>query len=217
MTRERLTREQAREQTRQHLLDASQIIFTKKGFVAGSVEEIVLAAGYTRGAFYSNFRSKQELLIELLKRDHLAVQAGLHGIMQGQVTREDLEDRALLFYSHLYRDNKNFLLWVEAQLLASRDAEFRVIFNAFLHEKLEQMTVYIREFSVRAGTPLPAETLALGLMALCNGVRFFYSINPQAVTGELAESVLAHFFSRVVFGRGMQVIERSTPVLLANQ
>jgi hypothetical protein len=70
---------------------------------------------------------------------------------------------------------------------------------------------------VRAGTPLPAETLALGLMALCNGVRFFYSINPQAVTGELAESVLAHFFSRVVFGRGMQVIERSTPVLLANQ
>jgi hypothetical protein len=137
--------------------------------------------------------------------------------MQGQVTREDLEDRALLFYSHLYRDNKNFLLWVEAQLLASRDAEFRVIFNAFLHEKLEQMTVYIREFSVRAGTPLPAETLAIGLMALCNGVRFFYSINPQAVTGELAESVLAHFFSRVVFGRGMQVIERSTPVLLANQ
>jgi AcrR family transcriptional regulator len=156
MNRERLTREQAREQTRQRLLDASQIIFTKEGFVAGSVEEIVSAAGYTRGAFYSNFRSKQELLIELLKRDHLAMQAGLHGIMQGQVTREDLEDRALLFYSHLYRDNKNFLLWVEAQLLASRDTHFRVIFNAFLHEKLEQMTVYIREFSVRAGTPLPA-------------------------------------------------------------
>jgi len=217
MNRERLTREQAREQTRQRLLDASQLIFTKKGFAAGSVEEIVLAAGYTRGAFYSNFRSKQALLIELLKRDHLAMQAGLHGIMQGQVTREDLEDRALLFYSHLYRDNKNFLLWVEAQLLASRDTHFRVIFNAFLHEKLEQMTVYIREFSVRAGTPLPAETLALGLMALCNGVRFFYSINPEHVTGELAESVLAHFFSRVVFGRGMQVVEGSAPVGLASE
>jgi AcrR family transcriptional regulator len=209
MNRERLTREQAREQTRQRLLDASQIIFTKQGFVAGNVEEIVLAAGYTRGAFYLNFRSKQELLIELLKRDHLA--------MQGQVTREDLADRALLFYSHLYRDIKNFLLWVEAQLLASRDTYFRVIFNAFLHEKLEQMTVYIREFSVRAGTPLPAETLALGLRALCNGVRFFYSINPQHVTAELAESVLAHFFSRVVFGRGMQVIEQSEPVRLAGQ
>jgi AcrR family transcriptional regulator len=217
MNRERLTREQAREQTRQRLLDASQIVFTNKGFVAGNVEEIVLAAGYTRGAFYSNFRSKQELLIELLKRDHLAMQAGLHEIMQGQVTREDLEDRALLFYSHLYRDNKNFLLWVEAQLLASRDTHFRVIFNAFLHEKLEQMTVYIREFSVRAGTPLPAETLALGLMALCNGVRFFYSINPEHVTGELAESVLAHFFSRVVFGRGMQIIETSAPVGLAGE
>ncbi|WP_158939720.1 TetR/AcrR family transcriptional regulator [Burkholderia sp. S171] len=217
MNPERLTREQAREQTRQRLLDASQIVFTKKGFVAGSVEEIVLAAGYTRGAFYSNFRSKQELLIELLKRDHLAMQAGLHDIMQGQVAREDLEDRALLFYSHLYRDNKNFLLWVEAQLLASRDIHFRVIFNAFLHEKLEHLTAYIREFSVRAGTPLPAETLALGLMALCNGVRFFYSINPEHVTAELVESVLAQFFSRVVFGRGIAVIERSAPVGLAGE
>ncbi|MFK4448421.1 AcrR family transcriptional regulator [Caballeronia udeis] len=212
MNRERLTREQAREQTRQRLLDASQIIFTKNGFVAGSVEEIVLAAGYTRGAFYSNFHSKQELLISLVKRDHLAMQAGLHEIMQGKTTREGLEDRALLFYSHLYRDNKNFLLWVEAQLLASRDTHFRVIFNAFLREKLEQLTLNIREFSARAGTPLPAETLALGLMALCNGVQFFYSLNPQAVSGELAESVLAHFFSRVVFGRSMQVIERSAPV-----
>jgi hypothetical protein len=34
------------------------------------------------------------------------------------------------------------------------------------------------------------------------------------VTAELAESVLAHFFSRVVFGRGMQVIERASPVRL---
>jgi hypothetical protein len=51
-------------------------------------------------------------------------------------------------------------------------------------------------------------------MALCDGVRFFYTINPQDVTAELAESVLAHFFSRVVFGRGMQVIERASPVRL---
>jgi AcrR family transcriptional regulator len=217
MKPERLTREQAREQTRQRLLDAAQIIFIQKGFVAGSVEEIAEAAGYTRGAFYSNFRSKQELLLELLKRDHKAMQAGLRGIMEEGATPKDIEDRALLFYSHLYRDNKNFLLWVEAQLLAARDAKFRIIFSAFLREKLEQLTAYIRECSVRVGMPLPAETLALGLMALCDGVRFFYTINPQDVPAELAESVLAHFFSRVVFGRGMQVIERASPVRLEGQ
>jgi hypothetical protein len=54
-------------------------------------------------------------------------------------------------------------------------------------------------------------------MALCNSVRFFYSINPQAVTGELAESVPAHFFSHVLFGRSMQVIEPAIPVRVAGQ
>ena len=68
MKRQRLTREQSKDQTRQRLLDAAQAIFMKKGFVAASVEDIAEAAGYTRGAFYSNFRSKPELFLELLRR-----------------------------------------------------------------------------------------------------------------------------------------------------
>jgi AcrR family transcriptional regulator len=55
MKRQRLTREQSKDQTRLRLLDAAQAIFMKKGFVATSVEDIAEAAGYTRGAFYSNF------------------------------------------------------------------------------------------------------------------------------------------------------------------
>jgi hypothetical protein len=47
---------------------------------------------------------------------------------------------------------------------------------------------------------MPAEQLALGLIALCVGVQFFYLSDPQSVPGEIAESVLAGFFGRVVFG-----------------
>ena len=68
MKRKRLTREQSKDQTRLRLLDAAQAIFMKKGFVAASVEDIAEAAGYTRGAFYSNFRSKPELFLELLRK-----------------------------------------------------------------------------------------------------------------------------------------------------
>jgi hypothetical protein len=46
---------------------------------------------------------------------------------------------------------------------------------------------------------MPAEQLALGLIALCVGVQFFY-LSDQSVPGEIAESVLAGFFGRVVFG-----------------
>jgi AcrR family transcriptional regulator len=206
MKRKRLTREQSKDQTRLRLLDAAQAIFMKKGFVAASVEDIAEAAGYTRGAFYSNFRSKPELFLELLRRDHESMQAELHSIFEENATREDMEASVLHYYSRLPRDNKYFLLWVEAKLLAARDARFRVRFNAFLHEKVEQLTEYITEFSVRAGTPLPlpAETLALGLMGLCDGMQFFFTVDPQHISGERAEEVLGNFFARVVFGRTME-------------
>ncbi|HYS67344.1 MAG TPA: TetR/AcrR family transcriptional regulator [Paraburkholderia sp.] len=203
MKRQRLTREQSKDQTRQRLLDAAQAIFMKKGFVAASVEDIAAAAGYTRGAFYSNFRSKSELFLELLRRDHEAMQAGLHAIFENAASRDEMEARVLHYYSSLHRENKCFLLWVEAKLLAVRDGRFRIRFNAFMHEKLEQLSAYIREFSARVGTPLllPAEALAMGLMGLCDGVQFFYTVDPQNVPAEMAETVLAGFFARVVFGR----------------
>jgi AcrR family transcriptional regulator len=203
MKRQRLTREQSKDQTRLRLLDAAQAIFMKKGFVATSVEDIAEAAGYTRGAFYSNFRSKPELFLELLRRDHEEMQAALESIFEDGATRESMEAQVLEYYSNLPRDDKCFLLWMEAKLLAARDGRFRVKFNAFLHEKLEQMSEYIRAFSTRAGTPLllPAETLAMGLMGLCEGVQFLHTIDPQNVSSDTAEAVLAGFFARVVFGR----------------
>ena len=203
MKRQRLTREQSKDQTRERLLDAAQTTFMKKGFVAASVEDIAAAAGYTRGAFYSNFRSKTDLFLELLRRDHETMQAGLHAIFESAASREEMEARVLHYYSTLHRENKCFLLWVEAKLLAVRDGRFRPRFNAFMHEKLEQLASYIREFSVRVGTPLlmPPEQLAIGLMGLCDGMHFFYSVDPQNVPTEKVETVLAGFFARVVFGR----------------
>src|SRR5258707_14547930 len=77
MKRQRLTREQSKDQTRQRLLDAAQAVFMKKGFVAASVEDIAGAAGYTRGAFCSNFRWKNEVFRERLGRERPIMQAGI--------------------------------------------------------------------------------------------------------------------------------------------
>jgi len=203
MKRIRLTREQSRDQTRERLLDAAQAMFMKKGFVGASVEDIALAAGYTRGAFYSNFSGKSELFVELLRRDHEAMQADLRAIFDGEATREQMEARVLAYYSRLPQDNKAFLLWVEAKLLAARDARFRVRFNAFMKEKRERLAAYIEEFSARVGTPMPAdpELLVIGLLGLCDGVQFLATADPQHVTPPVVEAVLASFFARVVFGR----------------
>ncbi len=57
-----------RERTRQRLLDAAAEVFAEAGLDAASVEAICERAGFTRGAFYSNFESKDELFFELANR-----------------------------------------------------------------------------------------------------------------------------------------------------
>ena len=56
-------------------------MFVKKGLAATSVEDIAETAGYTRGAFYSNFHGKPELLLELVRRDHDSAQVDLRAVM----------------------------------------------------------------------------------------------------------------------------------------
>lgn len=55
-----------REVTRHKLLDAAAQVFAEVGFDAASVEAICERAGFTRGAFYSNFESKNELFLALV-------------------------------------------------------------------------------------------------------------------------------------------------------
>ncbi|MGI6878715.1 TetR/AcrR family transcriptional regulator [Microbacterium sp. gxy059] len=58
-------RGRSREATRARLLDAAAAVFAEVGLGAASVEAICERAGFTRGAFYSNFASKDELFLEL--------------------------------------------------------------------------------------------------------------------------------------------------------
>ena len=59
-----------RAQTRERLLAAAVAVFADRGINGASVEEICEAAGFTRGAFYSNFADKSELVLALLEAQH---------------------------------------------------------------------------------------------------------------------------------------------------
>jgi AcrR family transcriptional regulator len=66
-----------RDETRQRLFDAAAQVFESQGIGAASIESIAEAAGFTRGAFYSNFASKDELIIAMLA-DHADRSARRH-------------------------------------------------------------------------------------------------------------------------------------------
>jgi AcrR family transcriptional regulator len=59
-----------RDDTRDKLFEAAARVFEEQGIGGASIEAIAAAAGFTRGAFYSNFKSKDELIIAMLE-DHV--------------------------------------------------------------------------------------------------------------------------------------------------
>src|SRR5262245_65885575 len=56
-----------RDDTRDKLFEAAARVFEEQGINAASIETIAAAAGFTRGAFYSNFASKDELIVAMLE------------------------------------------------------------------------------------------------------------------------------------------------------
>jgi len=59
--------QQRSEETRKHILEAAQRLFSAKGYDATGVAEICQAAGVSKGAFYHHFLTKQAVFLVLLE------------------------------------------------------------------------------------------------------------------------------------------------------
>lgn len=200
MIRKRLSREDRREETTLRLLEAGQKVIAKKGLAATSVEDIAAAAGYTRGAFYSNFKSKSDLFIELLRRDHERANAEFFALLDDELPLDRIQEGMREAYGRLYKDNECFMNWTEARLLSARDPRFRAKLNAFMAEKRDQIVKFIEYFYKRAGASpgVPSASLAMGFMSLVEGVRLFAASSPADMTPEVAETVLKTFIDAIM-------------------
>ena len=65
---EQWTRERRIERTRSLLLDAAEEVFAEKGFTPASLDDIAHAAGYTKGAIYKHFSTKEDLFLAVSDR-----------------------------------------------------------------------------------------------------------------------------------------------------
>jgi AcrR family transcriptional regulator len=200
MARKRLSREDSREQTTQRLLDAAAKLIARKGLDAASVENIAAAAGYSRGAFYSNFKSKDDLFIELLRRDHQKSMAELNALRTSELSLDHVQSRARDIYGQMFRDNESFMNWTEARMVAARDTRFRAKLDALIAEKRAQIADFIQYFHDRVGVApsLPPEKMAMGFMSLAEGVQLFMMSSPTEMTPATAESLLTLFVDSIM-------------------
>jgi len=207
-TKIRLTREQSRAQTRQRLLDAARTLFAAQGYAATSVEQIALEAGYTRGAFYSNFRDKTDIFLTLLRCEHERIMAELQALLDAPAPesqaspphRDLLESRLLAHYARLQLDSQRLALMLEARLHAARDAAFEPHFRRFREDLLEAVGRYARTFAQRAGLALSMspEDLAFGFVALCDGCAL-HRLAGSPPGDEDIERILRAFMKRMAF------------------
>ena len=188
----RLTREQRRQQTRARLLDAAGQVFARRGFHAATVDEVADAAGYTKGAVYSNFANKDELFLALLDQ-RLAAQLQQVEALYAIESSEELRAALRVQTEQEFAAARDFgVLQVEFWLYAMRNpaaqAELARRYRQ-LRDRLAELITgrYTRH---QIAPPMPPEHLAALAIATDSGLFLQFSAEPGALPWELRADAL---------------------------
>jgi len=195
----RLSREESQVQTRQRLIEAASQQVAERGFAATSVRDIAKAAGYTQGAFYSNFESKEALLLDLMRQHKEQIAGDLFGAIAA--AGEDFEAilKAVEGWAAAFGMNsQQALLATELYLLAARNPGFGVAYAALMDEQRQAYGQLLDRLFTLAGQPPPAPVaeLAGSLMNLARSLATDTALYGSTTQGELLTRVIRSLFDR---------------------
>jgi len=151
-----------RTHTRDKLVDAAIVTFAEKGVLGASVEEICDTAGFTRGAFYSNFDGKDALCLAILARQASAQLEASHqaiaSLADADAGLDGLVGHAIaVFLGTQRRDRASLLAMAELRLYAVREESFRAGYLAFFERVTREFVELIErtasEFGYRLTVP----------------------------------------------------------------
>lgn len=181
-------------------MEAAQRLIPRRGLDALSVEDIAEAAGYSRGAFYSNFKSKNDLFFEVLRQDEERTRAQLAAALDDALPPDQVQARLLQAYAALYKDAEAFMAWTEGRMLSVRDTKFRAKLATLMAERRDFAAKLLESLYKRTGAKpsVPLEHLASGFIGLIEGVRLFGASCPNEMPPEVAESILKLFADAVL-------------------
>jgi AcrR family transcriptional regulator len=167
--RKRLTREESKELTRLRLIEAAERLFIRKGFDSASVDEISEAAGYSRGAFYSNFEDKDEVFLAVLDRRR---PKALEDICQQASEPSEQIAAVKEWFSNQWRLKDFIALRMEFSRRAFRDRSVRMRLAELLRQELETYSASVGRLLCAEGevTAERPENVVLVLLAVALGL-----------------------------------------------
>jgi len=197
MSFEPLTPERRRAMTRQHLLDAAAIVFARDGFHGATLDEVAAAAGFSKGAVYSNFKSKEDLFLALfderIDRQFAVVSEALDS---GSHDMEEQFPRIRQVVRMSSWDDEFVTLWLEFILYAQRnpDAREKLITSA---RRLRSHVQGLIDHEYGAAGVVPkyptADLAEIGL-ALFDGLGLARLVDPTAASERTMDTTLSFLF-----------------------
>jgi AcrR family transcriptional regulator len=160
-----VTRAERQASTRAALLRSATRLICRRGMQGASIDAIAADAGYTKGAFYANFASKQDLFLTMLEQRFGESLADLEAAMPGAGVPQDEAHRAAeSFLSYAASDPDWPRMYQEFAALAARDPEFRERLAARVRELRERMAQVFEHWAASYGvkpTLAPQEVAAM--------------------------------------------------------
>lgn len=190
----------ARAETRRRVLDAAFAVFGERGIAGSSLAEVAREAGLTKGAVYSNFRSKDDLVLALMEEHAMHRLSGaLAGFTETADGDEALARAATVLVRAMHDGAAWHRLLAEYFALSHRDPGRREGLRLRRREARDAVARALTrvEQTTDIRLPLPAPELSAVLFALSNGLAMESAIDPGAVPDALLGEVLA-----LMFGRG---------------
>lgn len=183
---QRLSREESRLQTRTHLLAAAKRLFVDRGFGATSLRDIATEAGYTQGAFYSNFASKEELFVELMReRSKAQVTDIARTLSDPAASAEDILSALEVWARTLDAEPEWSVLGVEFKLMGRRSPAVAAAVQALLDAHRDGLAYCIGQIFARL-KKVPPESpmvLATSFMGLSQGLALQRSMLSEVPIG----------------------------------
>jgi AcrR family transcriptional regulator len=191
--KQRMSRKESQLQTHDLLLDAALKVFSRRGYHAASVEEIAAEAGFSKGAVYSNFSSKEDLFLALIDRrfeKDAKEYPGIINFMTEKLTSQKGPD----FKESVLQDRTWNILMVEFFLYALRDETSR----RQLATRLDQLRGVMKEnlaalyAELGKKSMIPVEELPWSIFSLGVGMILQYFIDPEGLPDGVYERSLQH-------------------------
>jgi AcrR family transcriptional regulator len=183
----RLTRAEAKAQTRARVLAAARIVFEREGYHGASLERIAAEAGFTKGAVYSTFDSKADVMLALIGEQA----ARRQGTIEEVSAKASDPQRALAEFSRRFgqevaEERQWWTAVIEFMVVVGRDEELRARY-AEHHDASREATVAAGRRSMQAGARLTIspEQLATAAMALNIGLAVEGLLAPTKVSQNL--------------------------------